>query len=55
MLYEDLRLIHEDVERLESAIAERYLENPKQVSSSTTGQTGQHLHLIEQTQTSPRS
>lgn len=32
MLYEDLRYIHEDVERLEQAIAERHLENPQSVS-----------------------
>ncbi|WPG98421.1 Hypothetical protein R9X50_00121100 [Acrodontium crateriforme] len=31
MLYEDLRLIHEDVERLEQAIAERTLEEPKHI------------------------
>jgi splicing factor 3A subunit 3 len=29
MLYEDLRLIHEDIERLESAIADRVLDEPK--------------------------
>lgn len=32
MLYEDLRSIHEDVERLEQAIADRVLEEPKHVS-----------------------
>lgn len=32
MLYEDLRMIHEDVERLEQAIADRVLEDPKHVS-----------------------
>ncbi|QIX01569.1 hypothetical protein AMS68_007086 [Peltaster fructicola] len=29
MLYEDLRFIHEDVERAEAAMAERFLEDPK--------------------------
>ena len=36
MLYEDLRTIHEDVERLENAIADRVLEDPKHVSILTT-------------------
>ena len=31
MLLEDLRLIHEDKERMEQAIAERLLEKPKNV------------------------
>ena len=34
MIYEDLRAIHEDVERLEQAVAERSLEEPKHVSIS---------------------
>ena len=32
MIYEDLRAIHEDVERLEQAIADRILDDPKHVS-----------------------
>lgn len=32
MLYEDLRSAHEDIERLEQAIADRVLEDPKHVS-----------------------
>lgn len=32
MLYEDLRLAHEDIERLEDGIADRILDNSKQVS-----------------------
>lgn len=32
MLHEDLRYVHEDVERLEQAIADRVLEEPKHVS-----------------------
>lgn len=48
MLYEDLRGIHEDVERLEQAIAERNLENPRKVSHGTQldSQIGD-LHLTE--------
>ena len=38
MFHEDLRYIHEDVERLEQAIADRILEDPKQVSSEPTDQ-----------------
>ena len=33
MLYEDLRSLHEDIERLERAVADRALEDPKQVST----------------------
>ncbi|KAF7195839.1 Pre-mRNA-splicing factor sap61 [Pseudocercospora fuligena] len=33
MIYEDLRAIHEDVERLEQAVAERSLEEPKHIRS----------------------
>lgn len=33
MLLEDQRLLHEDLERLEDAIADRLLEDPKHVSS----------------------
>lgn len=32
MIYEDLRAMHEDVERLEAAIADRILDDPKHVS-----------------------
>jgi hypothetical protein len=32
MLYEDLRGLHEDIERLEQAVADRVLEDPKHVS-----------------------
>ena len=31
MLYEDLRYVHEDIERLEQAVADRALEDPKHV------------------------
>lgn len=31
MLYEDLRGLHEDIERLEQAVADRVLEDPKHV------------------------
>ena len=31
MLYEDLRYAHEDIERLEQAIADRVLDEPKSV------------------------
>lgn len=34
MILEEQRLLHEDIERLEQAIAERTLEEPKNVSSS---------------------
>lgn len=34
MLYEDLRGLHEDIERLEQAVADRVLEDPKHVSIS---------------------
>ncbi|KJX98421.1 splicing factor 3a subunit 3 like protein [Zymoseptoria brevis] len=33
MLYEDLRGLHEDIERLEQAVAERVLEDPKHIRS----------------------
>jgi hypothetical protein len=33
MLYEDLRYVHEDIERLEQAIADRALDEPKHVSN----------------------
>ncbi|KAK4501168.1 hypothetical protein PRZ48_006974 [Zasmidium cellare] len=33
MLYEDLRSTHEDIERLESAIADRQLDDPKHIRS----------------------
>ncbi len=36
MLYEDLRYVHEDIERLEQAIADRVLDDPKLVSHKTT-------------------
>jgi splicing factor 3A subunit 3 len=42
MLLEDQRLLHEDLERLEDAIAERLLEGPKQVS----GVSGLVLKLV---------
>lgn len=32
MIYEDLRAQHEDIERLEQAIADRILDDPKHVS-----------------------
>ena len=32
MIYEDLRYKHEDIERLEQAVADRVLEEPKHVS-----------------------
>ena len=32
MLFEDLRFIHEDLERLEQAVADRVAENPSNVS-----------------------
>jgi len=32
MLIEDQRLIHEDLERLEQAVSDRILEEPKNVS-----------------------
>ena len=32
MLLEDIRLIHEDLERLEQGISDRIAEDPKQVS-----------------------
>lgn len=35
MLAEDLRSAHEDVERLEAAIAERVMDEPKHVSDHT--------------------
>lgn len=34
MIYEDLRSIHEDIERLEQAVADRILDEPKHVSIS---------------------
>lgn len=34
MLYEDLRFIHEDLERLEQAVADRVAENPANVSAA---------------------
>jgi splicing factor 3A subunit 3 len=34
MLYEDLRFIHEDLERLEQAVADRVAENPSNVSAA---------------------
>ena len=36
MLYEDLRQLHEDAERLEQAIADRILDEPKHVSATYT-------------------
>ena len=33
MILEDQRVLHEDLERLEQAIADRVLEEPKQVCS----------------------
>jgi hypothetical protein len=36
MIYEDLRYVHEDIERLEQAIADRVLEDPKHVSLTLT-------------------
>lgn len=41
MLLEEQRLIHEDLERLEEATAERLLEDPKHVG--TTFDTGLYL------------
>nr|POE87443.1 pre-mrna-splicing factor sap61 [Quercus suber] len=35
MLYEDLRFVHEDIERLEQAVADRVLDDPKHVSTSS--------------------
>lgn len=32
MLFEDLRTIHEDLERLEQGVADRMLEDPRHVS-----------------------
>lgn len=33
MIYEDLRAVHEDIERLEQAIADRILDDHKHVSN----------------------
>jgi len=56
MLYEDLRSIHEDAERLEQAIADRTLEEPKHVSASYCVLThpGEAYRLIDPQQTRSR-
>lgn len=49
MLYEELRFIHEDIERLEQAVADRVLDDPKHVSMlpSTSDRWRQSLHLTD--------
>jgi len=48
MLVEDLRSAHEDVERLEAAIAERVMDEPKHVSWNTLMMYAQQsLHLTD--------
>lgn len=46
MLLEEQRLIHEDLERLEEAIAERLLEDPKHVSLSHPCPRGRLAKLL---------
>lgn len=43
MIYEDLRSIHEDIERLEQAVADRILDEPKHVSISRNRLTATEL------------
>lgn len=56
MIYEDLRAIHEDVERLEQAIADRVGEDPKHVSIHPVTDTlpQRDLQLTDPQSTHPR-
>lgn len=57
MLYEDLRFIHEDLERLEQAVADRVAENPANVSAACdsilTLCTDMSYFTLDPTTTSP--
>ena len=56
MLHEDLRYIHEDVERLEQAIADRVRDDPKHVRLTCNLQDPQmqSLQLTDPKQTGSR-
>jgi hypothetical protein len=57
MLYDDLRGIHEDLERLEAGIADRVLEDPKLKVGDTSimRSTRQGLQLTEACQITTRA
>lgn len=47
MLHEDLRYVHEDIERLEQAIADRVLEEPKHVSIILNIRLSHESHITQ--------